>query len=837
METLSLNFSGSARRVTENGVDYLVAPITAIVPGVLPGSRGPLLYPADECRNTARLWDRIPITVGHPQDPISNRHLSADDPYVLDRQGVGETRSPAFNGKTTVEGWFDEQRVRNYDSRNGTDLHSRLVKGVPTEASTGLYTDNEPRSGSWRGAPYSAVARNHRPDHLAVLLNEVGACSVRDGCGVNVNAKKAKVSAEDDSPAGDSGLDESEIIGNDHMCWGKPCGEGEVSEGGAAASKDANAASAMADKRGSKFSHESAAAAHQAAAQAHFAHYAQTGHQASLTAAQQHVEAKGRHLSMASTRNQGMLKRVINAVARAFGFTVNPAVSEAQRKYLNSQFGHDWVKEHGFDNKGELPETAGDDKTKNRLTQLAKWLETNQGRHLPTGQFLPKGGNMGKKQFDKAAADGHVTQFADKAKFEPASQELHEDDAAAELIGKQVTPGGRQQAVVGNLPAKPFGGETAGGATDDHQNPKSGPAEIAAAGKRVGIKNAKDEKGHGSEARGGGSYHNIERSAFRKGEHVGYGGGTFKISKYGSPGSETAYRATEQSTGETFHGRNLGHVSEQLTARAAAKRPMFPAGPKYLDKQGKPTTEPLGNRRHPMTKEQIVNLRTQLVANCDCDERRQVINALDDETLQLVVNTSGTIGSPTETDQEGDEEDSTQPFKSNPGKGLDYKGLKTSAGKVIGANANGQDDDEEEEVSKNSYADWMRQAPAEVREAVTNANEIVAREKQAIAQRLVVNSGIRDPKEQQRAFRFLVNKGVKELRQLASLYPQAPVANEEWEPSFEQNRQPTYEGAAGGFEGPRVYNQAEDGPPLELPVMNADFYRGIASERILKAAQ
>ncbi len=32
-----------------------------------------------------------------------------------------------------------------------------------------------------------------------------------------------------------------------------------------------------------------------------------------------------------------------------------PAKSQAQRKYLNAKFGHAWVKEHGFDNKGKLP--------------------------------------------------------------------------------------------------------------------------------------------------------------------------------------------------------------------------------------------------------------------------------------------------------------------------------------------------------------------------------------------------------------------------------------------------------------------------------------------------
>lgn len=33
-----------------------------------------------------------------------------------------------------------------------------------------------------------------------------------------------------------------------------------------------------------------------------------------------------------------------------------PAQSQAQRAYLNSKFGHDWVKKHHFDNKGKLPD-------------------------------------------------------------------------------------------------------------------------------------------------------------------------------------------------------------------------------------------------------------------------------------------------------------------------------------------------------------------------------------------------------------------------------------------------------------------------------------------------
>ena len=32
-----------------------------------------------------------------------------------------------------------------------------------------------------------------------------------------------------------------------------------------------------------------------------------------------------------------------------------PAVSEAQRRYLNYKFGHAWVRAHHFSNKGKLP--------------------------------------------------------------------------------------------------------------------------------------------------------------------------------------------------------------------------------------------------------------------------------------------------------------------------------------------------------------------------------------------------------------------------------------------------------------------------------------------------
>jgi hypothetical protein len=180
------NLAGRVRRVTWNGQRYLVAPLTSIVPGVLPGSQGPLFYPPNEIARNYRDWDGIPITNYHPFDPITGEHLSAQSPGVLDRQGLGTIRNSVYRGKLCHEGWFNEE-VTQYKS---PEVYNALINSQPMEISTGLFTENEPApSGStFNGRSYTHIARNYKPDHMAILPDQVGACSVRDGCGLNVNA-------------------------------------------------------------------------------------------------------------------------------------------------------------------------------------------------------------------------------------------------------------------------------------------------------------------------------------------------------------------------------------------------------------------------------------------------------------------------------------------------------------------------------------------------------------------------------------------------------------------------------------------------------------------------
>jgi hypothetical protein len=189
METVAVNVSGKARRVSWNGREYLVAPATLLLERVLNGSKGPLFYPGEEIRKNPDAWNAMPIVLRHPvRDGL---HVSARDPDILAEQGLGHVWRAAWNDRLDTEAWFDVLHTERHDRAlpEAQRIIGRLERGEPVELSTGLYTDNEPAAPGavHDGQPYSFIARNYRPDHVAVLPDEVGACSVKDGCGVLVN--------------------------------------------------------------------------------------------------------------------------------------------------------------------------------------------------------------------------------------------------------------------------------------------------------------------------------------------------------------------------------------------------------------------------------------------------------------------------------------------------------------------------------------------------------------------------------------------------------------------------------------------------------------------------
>jgi len=181
---LTTNLSGRARRERIGSREYLVAPVTMIVPGVLAGNQGPILYTEQEIRRSVEAWNHVPLTAGHPTQ-------SARSPDVLRRLGLGLLLNASVDagGRLKGEAWFDVEAVRRIRPMLLSDLQS----GRKIEASTGLGMDCRNEPGVLNGQEFQCIARNFRPDHLAILFHQEGACSLKDGCGVfNYSASEGR---------------------------------------------------------------------------------------------------------------------------------------------------------------------------------------------------------------------------------------------------------------------------------------------------------------------------------------------------------------------------------------------------------------------------------------------------------------------------------------------------------------------------------------------------------------------------------------------------------------------------------------------------------------------
>jgi len=186
IEKLTSNFSKLVKHEQLEGRDHLVVPMVMMVEGVHEGSNGPLFYPADELTNYTSVWNSKPIVVYHPEQ--DGQSVSACDPIIFNSRKVGVIMNTTFeDGKLKAEAWLEKDRLEEVDER----ILEALEKGEMMEISTGLFTENElVENGEWNGEAYTEIARNYRPDHLAILPDQVGACSIADGGGLLRNKAK-----------------------------------------------------------------------------------------------------------------------------------------------------------------------------------------------------------------------------------------------------------------------------------------------------------------------------------------------------------------------------------------------------------------------------------------------------------------------------------------------------------------------------------------------------------------------------------------------------------------------------------------------------------------------
>ena len=168
------------KRMKYEGRDHIVVPVIMAKSDVV--MNGAVL-PEEEYFPDA--WNGVPVTVGHPETP-KGEFLSANDPKVLSSWAIGRIfNAYVENGSLRAEAWIDVARANKISS----DLVQRLVDGEQIDVSTGYFADAEPVAGVLFGQEYTAVHRNVRPDHLAFLPNEEGACNWEDGCGIRANKR------------------------------------------------------------------------------------------------------------------------------------------------------------------------------------------------------------------------------------------------------------------------------------------------------------------------------------------------------------------------------------------------------------------------------------------------------------------------------------------------------------------------------------------------------------------------------------------------------------------------------------------------------------------------
>lgn len=174
------------RRFRWDGKDRLIVPVVmARSDVVMNGS----LFPEDEM--LPETWDGVPVTVGHPSN--GGDFISANSPEVLSAWAVGQIfHSEVVAGKLKAEAWIDIERAEKI----APGLIETIESGEPMDVSTGYFSFPEPVGGELNGKIYEDIDRGVRPNHLALLPHEEGACNWADGCGVRANKWRYSVNID-----------------------------------------------------------------------------------------------------------------------------------------------------------------------------------------------------------------------------------------------------------------------------------------------------------------------------------------------------------------------------------------------------------------------------------------------------------------------------------------------------------------------------------------------------------------------------------------------------------------------------------------------------------------
>jgi len=182
---VSINFnvsevSKSTRTETINGREFIVAP-GKIMPVASVMNR--VMYPDYATFDSLNQWNGRPLTLSHPIKDVGDNSISANNPITFQSQVIGTVFNASIKDSFVhAELYIDVEKTKTLE--NGVEFLEKLNDGVNFDVSTGMSVNAFSEISSFNNQEYDEYVTSFTPDHLAILLNERGACSWNDGAGM-----------------------------------------------------------------------------------------------------------------------------------------------------------------------------------------------------------------------------------------------------------------------------------------------------------------------------------------------------------------------------------------------------------------------------------------------------------------------------------------------------------------------------------------------------------------------------------------------------------------------------------------------------------------------------
>jgi hypothetical protein len=176
----SVLFSNEAKYIQQEGKQYLVVPGIPVQEQVM----NTYLLPAEEIERSLNDWNGTPLAIGHPKQNGGSVQVEHPDVPIIGKfqNATWDPEKKRMSG----EYWIDISEAMNYP--DGQAIMNAIRSGQMLETSTAYWADEDWISGTFKNRSYTSVHRNPKRDHIAIFPgSQLGACSIKDGCGLNRN--------------------------------------------------------------------------------------------------------------------------------------------------------------------------------------------------------------------------------------------------------------------------------------------------------------------------------------------------------------------------------------------------------------------------------------------------------------------------------------------------------------------------------------------------------------------------------------------------------------------------------------------------------------------------